>query len=91
MLRMNVCNLGRFFEVVNQCEYPVKLVVPNGNGEELRGNGFVQDLLLEMQNGITQLSIDADPGEDTMRLIRFMMEDGKSLGECQGSSLLDVA
>lgn len=91
MLRMNVCNLNRFFEVVNQCEHPVKLVVPDGNSEELRGNAFVQDLLIETQNGITQLSIEADPGNDTIRMIRFMMEDGKSLGECQGSSLLDVA
>ena len=91
MLRMNVRNLDRFFEVVDRCEHPVKLVVPNGNAEELRGNGFVQDLLLGMQNGITQLSIEADPGDDTIKLIRFMMEDGKSLGERQGSSLFDVA
>jgi hypothetical protein len=91
MLKMNVCNLERFFEVVNQCEKPVMLVVPDGNAEELRGNVFVQDLLLEMRNGITQLSIEADPGEDTMRLILFMMEDGRSLAECPGSSLLDVA
>ncbi len=91
MLKMNVCNLDRFFEVVNQCENPVKLVVPDGNSEELRGNVFVQDLLIGMRNGITQLSIEADPGDDTMRLIRFMMEDGKDLGECHGSSLLDVA
>ena len=91
MLKMNVCNLNRFFEVVNACENPVKLVVPDGNSEELRGNVFVQDLLIEMRSGITQLTIEADSGDDTMKLIQFMMEDGKDLGACKGSSLLDVA
>jgi len=91
MLRMNVCNLDRFFEVVNHCENPVKLVVPGQEPEELRNNGFLQDLLIETRNGITTLSVQAEAAEDTMKLIRFMMEDGKSLSECRGSSLLDVA
>ena len=81
MLKMNVCNMQRFFEVVNRCEHPVKLVVSEGKAEDLRGNTFVQGLLLDMQEGITALSVETEDSVDTMSLLRFMMEDGRTTCE----------
>lgn len=81
MLKMNVCNMQRFFEVVNRCEHPVKLVVSEGEAEDIRGNTFVQDLLMSMHNGITELTIETEDSVDTMSLLRFMMEDGRTTCE----------
>ena len=81
MLKMNVCNLQRFFEVVDRCEHPVMLVVSEDRSEDLRSNAFVQGLLLDMQEGITELTIETEDSVDTMSLLRFMMEDGRTTCE----------
>ena len=81
MLKMNVCNLQRFFEVVDSCEHPVMLVVSEDMSEDLRSNAFVQGLLLDMQEGITELTIETEDSVDTMSLLRFMMEDGRTTCE----------
>ena len=81
MLKMNVCNLQRFFEVVDSCEHPVMLVVSEDMAEDLRNNAFVQGLLLDMQEGITELTIETEDSVDTMSLLRFMMEDGHTTCE----------
>lgn len=91
MMKMNICNLEQFFEVVNSCEAPVRLVVPDKETEELRNNDFIQSLLLDMQKGITTLSIMTSSEEDTLKLIRFMMEDGKSVAEGHNSSFVTAA
>ena len=91
MMKINVTNLGRFFEVVNACESPVQLIVAEREPEELRGNGFVQNLLKDTQNGVTKLSIATSSEKDTIKLIRFMMEDGVSNDEVKGSALVSVA
>ncbi|NLI52806.1 MAG: hypothetical protein GX417_00620 [Clostridiales bacterium] len=91
MMKINVTNLKRFFEIVNTCEGSVKLIVSEREPEELRGNSFVQNLLLETQNGVTKLSVETSSARDTIRLIRFMMEDGKSLDETTGSSRIYAA
>ena len=91
MMKMNVTNLGRFFEIVNKSEGSVKLIVAEREPEELKGNSFVQNLLLDTQNGITKLSIETESEHDTIRLIRFMMEDGRSLNETTGSSRIYAA
>jgi hypothetical protein len=91
MMKINVTNLGRFFEVVNECEGSVKLIVAEREPEELKGNRFVQNLLLDTQNGITRLSLETESERDTIRLIRFMMQDGKSLNENSGSSRIYAA
>ena len=91
MMKINVTNLGHFFEVVNSCEGSIKLVVAEREPEELKGNSFVQNLLLDTQNGITKLSIETESERDTIRLIRFMMEDGRSLNEITGSSRIYAA
>ena len=91
MMKMNVTNLGRFFEIVNKSEGSVKLIVAERAPEELKGNSFVQNLLLDTQNGITKLSIETENERDTIRLIRVMMEDGRSLNETTGSSRIYAA
>ena len=91
MMKINVTNLRRFFEVVNACEGSVQLIVAERAPEELRGNGFVQNLLIDTQNGVTRLSIATSSEKDTVRLIRFMMEDGVSNDEVKGSALVSVA
>ena len=91
MMKINVSNLGRFFEIVNKSEGSVKLIVAERAPEELKGNSFVQNLLLDTQNGITKLSIETELEQDTIRLIRFMMEDGVSLDECKGSARVTAA
>ncbi len=91
MMKINVTNLGRFFEIVNACEKPVQLIVAEREPEELRGNSFVQNLLKETQNGVTKLSIATSSEKDTIKLIRFMMEDGISDVEVKGSALVSVA
>jgi len=91
MMKMNVTNLKRFFEIVNNSEASVKLIVAEREPEELKGNTFVQNLLLDTQNGVTKLSIETASERDTIRLIRFMMEDGKSLNETMGSSRIYAA
>ena len=91
MMKMNVTNLKRFFEIVNNSEASVKLIVAEREPEELKGNTFVQNLLLDTQNGVTKLSIETASERDTIRLIRFMMEDGISDVETKGSALVSVA
>lgn len=91
MMKINVTNLGRFFEVVNACESPVRLIVAEREPEELRNNGFVQNLLKDTQNGVTKLSIETNSERDTVKLIRFMMEDGVSLDENKGSARVTAA
>ena len=91
MMKINVTNLGRFFEVVNACENSVQLMVAEREPEELRGNSFVQNLLKDTQNGVTKLSIKTASEKDTIKLIRFMMEDGMSDSEDKGSALVSVA
>ncbi|MDP3446928.1 MAG: hypothetical protein Q8S22_02595 [Eubacteriales bacterium] len=91
MMKINVTNLGRFFELVNECEGSVKLIVAEREPEELKNNRFVQNLLLDTQNGITKLSLETESERDTIRLIRFMMQDGKSLNENSGSSRIYAA
>ena len=91
MMKINVTNLRRFFEIVNSCEGSVKLIVAEREPEELKGNGFVQNLLMVTQNGITKLSVETNSDKDTIRLIRFMMEDGRDLSETSGSSRIYAA
>lgn len=91
MMKINVTNLERFFEIVNACESPVQLIVAEREPEELRGNSFVQNLLKDTQNGVTKLSVKTASEKDTIRLIRFMMEDGISDVETKGSALVSVA
>ena len=91
MIKINVSNLGRFFEIVNKSEGSVKLIVAEREPEELKGNTFVQNLLLDTQNGITKLSVETELEQDTIRLIRFMMEDGRSLNATTGSSRIYAA
>ena len=91
MMKINVTNLKRFFEIVNSCEASVKLIVAEREPEELKGNGFVQNLLMDTQNGITKLSVETNSDKDTIRLIRFMMEDGRDLSETSGSSRIYAA
>lgn len=91
MMKINVTNLRRFFEVVDACESSVQLIVAEREPEELRGNGFVQNLLIDTQNGVTKLSITTSSEKDTIRLIRFMMEDGKSSDQATGSSRIYAA
>lgn len=91
MMKVNVTNLRRFFEIVNTSEGSIKLIVAEREPEELKGNSFVQNLLLDTQNGITKLSIETETERDTIRLIRFMMEDGRSLNETTGSSRIYAA
>lgn len=91
MMKINVTNLKRFFEIVNNSEASVKLIVAEREPEELKGNDFVQNLLLDTQNGVTKLSIETSSERDTVRLIRFMMEDGRSLNETMGSSRIYAA
>ncbi|MEA5047400.1 MAG: hypothetical protein VB034_02200 [Eubacteriales bacterium] len=91
MMKINVTNLERFFEIVNACESSVQLIVAEREPEELRNNGFVQNLLKDTQNGVTKLSIQTSSEKDTVKLIRFMMEDGVSLNECKGSARVTAA
>lgn len=91
MMKINVTNLERFFEIVNACESSVQLIVAEREPEELRNNGFVQNLLKDTQNGVTKLSIQTSSEKDTVKLIRFMMEDGVSLDECKGSARVTAA
>ena len=91
MMKINVTNLGHFFEVVNACESPVRLIVAEREPEELRNNGFVQNLLRDTQNGVTKLSIETSSERDTVKLIRFMMEDVVSLDESKGSARVTAA
>ena len=91
MMKINVTNLERFFEIVNACERSVQLMVAEREPEELRGNSFVQNLLKETQNGVTKLSIKTASEKDTIRLIRFMMEDGVRGFEAKDSALVSVA
>ena len=76
---------------VDKSEGSVKLIVAERAPEELKGNSFVQNLLLDTQNGVTKLSIETASERDTIRLIRFMMEDGRSLNETMGSSRIYAA
>ena len=69
----------------------MQLIVAEREPEELRGNGFVQNLLKDTQNGVTKLSIATSSEKDTIKLIRFMMEDGVSNDEVKGSALVSVA
>jgi hypothetical protein len=91
MMKANVTNLKRFFEIVNESEGSVKLIVAEREPEELKGNSFVQNLLLETQNGVTRLTVETNSERDTIRLIRFMMEDGARLDENTGSSRIYAA
>ena len=91
MMKINVTNLKRFFEIVNNSEASVKLIVAEREPEELKGNTFVQNLLLDTQNGVTKLSIETASERDTIRMIRFMMEDGRSHNETMGSSRIYAA
>lgn len=91
MIKINVTNLKRFFEIVNNCESSVKLMVAEREPEELRGNDFIQNLLMETQNGVTKLSISTSSERDTLRMIRFMMDDGRSNDECIGSAVVTAA
>ena len=91
MMKINVTNLGRFFEIVNNCEGSVKLIVAEREPEELKGNSFVQNLLLDTQNGITKLSVETESERDTIRLIRFMMEDGRRLADNSGAADINAA
>ncbi len=91
MMKINVTNLKRFFEIVNNSEGSVKLIVAEREPEELKGNSFIQNLLLDTQNGVTRLSVLTSSERDTIRLIRFMMEDGRSLDETRDSSRIYAA
>jgi hypothetical protein len=91
MMKANVTNLKRFFEVVNESEGSVKLIVAEREPEELKGNEFIQNLLLDTQNGVTRLTVQTTSERDTIRLIRFMMDDGARLDENTGSSRIYAA
>ena len=91
MMFMNVENLDRFFEIVNYCEQPVKLLVADQEPADLRGNHFIQDLLIDTQNGITKLAVETESEKDAIKLIRFMMEDGTSRSEVKGSARISAA
>jgi hypothetical protein len=91
MIKINVTNLKRFFEVVNASEGSVKLIVAEREPEELKGNSFIQNLLLDTQNGVTKLSVMTSSERDTIKLIRFMMEDGVTANETGNASRIYAA
>ncbi len=91
MMHLYVTNLKKFFEIVNACESPVRMIVAEHEPEELRDNQFVQKLLLDTQNGVTKLSVEINSAKDATRLIRFMMEDGAAGSEPKGTSRIHAA
>ena len=91
MMKANVTDLKRFFEIVNSAEGSIKLIVAEREPEELKGNSFIQNLLLDTQNGVTRLSVETSSERDMIRLIRFMMEDGRDINETTGSSRIYAA
>lgn len=91
MMKINVTDLQRFFDIVNASEGSVKLIVAEREPEELKGNDFVQNLLLDTHAGITKLSVLTSSERDTIRLIRFMMEDGRSLADNGSTTRINAA
>ncbi|MEZ4628503.1 MAG: hypothetical protein R2912_10640 [Eubacteriales bacterium] len=85
MMKINITNLEAvLLDRQQQRSGSVKLIAER-EPEELKGNSFIQNLLLDTQNAdIFKLSIETNSERDTIRLIRFMMEDGRSLDETTG-------
>lgn len=78
MLKINVCNIERFVEVVNHCEGPVNLLMSDGKYMDLRRDVCLQnELFSNHENNTTRmpLHIDVSVTRDYMRLVYFMMSD----------------
>lgn len=78
MLKINVCNIERFVEVVNHCEGPVNLLTSDGAYKDLRRNDYLQQVVSSLHENNTisiPLHIDTPVTRDYMRLVYFMISD----------------
>ena len=74
--------LRRFFSLIDHCSSPVWIGEDGAHAEELRSNRFVQSLLLANHNEKTSIKIQAQNAEDSMRILRFMIENGAARESC---------
>lgn len=78
MLKINVCNMERFMEVIAKCEGPINLLVSDGQYIDLRRDVYLQNKLFSNhENNTTKmpLHIDVSVTRDYIRLVYFMMSD----------------
>ena len=74
--------LCRFFSLIDHCSSPIWISEDGAHAEELRANRHVQSLLLAHQNQKTSIKIQAQNTEDSMRILRFMIENGEKRKAC---------
>ena len=77
MIKLNVYNLKRFFEIVNHCDGPVFLDAPDGKSEDLRRNSFLQYVISSSQpkSSFTHFDVRVSDKDDIARLLQFCMGD----------------
>lgn len=73
---MNITNVDRFFEVIDQCEGKVELVTDNGDMYNLKSKFNQYAALAKVFCGgkIPQLELVTHNGADAQRLVQYMIK-----------------
>ena len=77
MVKLNVMNLQRFFEEVNQCVGPIVLEAPDGQQADLRKNSFLQYVIgsSHQPEEATPVTLKVAETDDIRRLLDFAVSD----------------
>ncbi len=70
----NVQDMNQFFELVDSCQEPVYLDLPDASVCDLRNNKEIQALMKWMapKAGIERVSVQSNCSEDAGRLLHYM-------------------
>lgn len=78
MIKLNILNMERFLQVVNECSGMVNLMYPNGNKDDINNNHEVQDGLLiqyEENQNFLPLNLEIPNGKDYLKIVCYYIAD----------------
>ena len=77
MVKLNVMNLQRFFDEVNQCVGPIVIEAPDGQQADLRKNSFLQYVIdsTHQPEEATPVTVKVEKSDDIRRLLDFAVRD----------------
>ena len=78
MIKLNILNMRRFLQTVNECNHPVHMLYPDGRKENINKQYEIQDQLLKKyreNRNCLHLSLDIPSPEDYMSIVSYYTGD----------------
>lgn len=78
MIKLNILNMDRFLQAVNECNGTVNRMYPNGNKEDINNNNEIQNGLLmqhKKNKNFLPLYLDIPNGKDYLKIVYYYIGD----------------